>query len=158
MKYGLFSNYKKYFNVFKSCNVGSKIIDKKEEWCGHCPKCLFVYIMLRSVLYEEETNNIIGHNMLDDQNMKEDFDKLIGVLPDKPFECIGTKDEVNTALSIIINKEPENKSHLIVYYKNECEKLHKNEAEIEKIMKSWDDNNNVPRETINKMKQLLDIK
>ena len=27
----LFSNHKKYFNIFKSCNVGSKIIEKKEE-------------------------------------------------------------------------------------------------------------------------------
>lgn len=154
----IFSKYSKYFNIFKSCNIGSKILDKKEEWCGHCPKCLFVYIMLRSILSEEETNKIIGRNMLDDEKMREDFDKLIGILPDKPFECIGTKDEVNTALSIIIKNEPNNKAYLIEYYRNECSKLHKNDTEIDKILKSWDDLNNVPRETIYKMIQLLDIK
>lgn len=114
--------------------------------------------MLRSVLSEEETNSIIGHNMLDDQNMKEDFDKLIGVLPDKPFECIGTKDEVNTALSLVIKNEPNNNSYLIDYYRNDCINLHKNDEQINKLMHSWDNSNNVPRETIDKMKQLLDIK
>ena len=36
----IFSRFKKYHPIFKSCNVGSK----QDIWCCHCSKCLFVYI------------------------------------------------------------------------------------------------------------------
>ena len=39
-----FSQYKQYHKIFRSCNVGSK--NGGNDWCGKCPKCLFVYIML----------------------------------------------------------------------------------------------------------------
>ena len=99
--------------------------------------------------------------MLDNEEFKEDFNKLIGVLEEKPFECIGTKDEVNAAMSIIINKEEYNTDNmpcLIKYYKEECKEKHFNDEEINKIIYNFDDNNNVPRETIKKIKNLLDIK
>ena len=40
----LFSNYKHYHSVFKSCNLGSK--EKEWIWCCNCSKCLFIYIIL----------------------------------------------------------------------------------------------------------------
>lgn len=157
----LFVKYEKYLKIFKSCNIGSKIIEKKEIWCNKCPKCLFVYILLLSQLEENRVIDIIGSNMLDNEEFKEDFNKLIGVLEEKPFECIGTKDEVNAAMSIIINKEEYNTDNipcLIKYYKEECKEKHFNDEEIKKIIYNFDDNNNVPRETIEKIKNLLDIK
>ena len=44
----LFSNYEKYHEIFKSCNVGSK--KEPWHWCCSCPKCLFVYIILKNML------------------------------------------------------------------------------------------------------------
>ncbi|MCQ2976617.1 MAG: hypothetical protein MJ232_01200 [archaeon] len=157
----IFVNYKKYFNVFKSCNVGSKIIDKREVWCGCCPKCLFVYILLLSQLDSSEVINIIGNDMLDNIKMKEDFEKLIGVRDEKPFECIGTKDEVNAAMSLILEKDEyknnENLPLLIKYYKDECQNKHMNKDQIDKILNSYETNNNVTRETTEKIKKLLGI-
>ena len=91
----LFSKYKEYHRVFKSCNVGSK----QDIWCGHCPKCLFVYIILSPFLSIEELDNIFGKRLFEDDSLQEDFDKLCGILPEKPFECVGSRDEVNASLS-----------------------------------------------------------
>lgn len=48
----LFSRRPQYFSTFSSCNHNfklSKTTDsiQKVRWCNHCPKCAFVYAMLR---------------------------------------------------------------------------------------------------------------
>jgi hypothetical protein len=96
----LFSRFKKYHSVFKSCNVGSK----QDIWCGHCPKCLFVYIILSPFLSLNELDNIFGKRLFEDESLQEDFDKLCGILPEKPFECVGSRDEVNASLAETIRK------------------------------------------------------
>jgi len=90
----LFSKFKKYHGIFKSCNVGSK----QDIWCGHCPKCLFVYIILSPFLSLEELDGIFQKRLFEDETLLEDFDKLCGILPEKPFECVGSRDEVNASI------------------------------------------------------------
>lgn len=94
----LFSNCKDYHKIFRSCNAGSK----ENKWCTNCPKCLFVYIILSPFLTEDELINIFGKNMLDDENMLDDFEKLMGAQQEKPFECVGSIDEVNIALTMTL--------------------------------------------------------
>lgn len=96
----LFSRFKKYHGIFKSCNVGSK----QDIWCGHCPKCLFVYIILSPYLSLEELDAIFGKRLFEDETLMEDFDKLCGILPEKPFECVGSRDEVNASITETISK------------------------------------------------------
>ncbi len=94
----LFSRYEKYFDIFRSCNVGSK----EDIWCGHCPKCLFAYIILAPFIPPQRLNAIFGKCMLDDPDMKLSFDQLTGCAQTKPFECVGTISEVHSALSMAI--------------------------------------------------------
>ena len=96
----LFSRFKKYHGIFKSCNVGSK----QDIWCGHCPKCLFVYIILSPFLSLEELDAIFGKRLFEEETLMEDFDKLCGILPEKPFECVGSRDEVNASITETISK------------------------------------------------------
>lgn len=96
----LFARNDKYFGVFKSCNVGSKT----DIWCGNCPKCLFAYIILSPFIEPEFLNGIFGKSMLDDPSLQLYFDQLIGIMPTKPFECVGTVDEVNTALAMTMDR------------------------------------------------------
>lgn len=42
--------------------------------------------------------------MLDDPSLQLYFDQLIGIMPTKPFECVGTVDEVNTALAMTMDR------------------------------------------------------
>ncbi|QSZ41146.1 hypothetical protein GJV85_03135 [Sulfurimonas aquatica] len=91
----LFSQTKEHFFTFRSCNVGSK----RNEWCGKCPKCLFTYIMLCNFIEDETLHKIFDKDMLDDSELQELFDGLSKSDEVKPFECVGTYDEVNYALS-----------------------------------------------------------
>ena len=110
----LFSKYKNYHKVFRSCNKGSK--QTPWVWCLSCPKCLFIYIMLRAFLSITEMTDIFGCNLLDDKTLEKDFLELIGESDTKPFECIGTIDEVKFALNKIILSG--DNSYLTNLYKN----------------------------------------
>ncbi len=72
--------------------------------------------------------------MLDDLSFKEDFDKLIGKAEEKPFECIGTTNEVNCAMNLICNNGTQGK--LVEYYKNECKDYHVSHETLVKTLNS----------------------
>lgn len=94
----LFSGFQKYHQVFRSCNAGSKT----GIWCGKCPKCLFSFIILSPFLEPAELVGIFGSNLLNDPDLSFYFDQLCGLEEEKPFDCIGTIDEVNAALQATI--------------------------------------------------------
>lgn len=108
----LFSHYKKYHTIFKSCNVGSKSVPWK--WCCSCPKCLFVYIILSAFLSTEELTIIFGENMYEKESLLLTFLELLGYEETKPFECVGTYEEVRFAVSKAIEKGE--KGYLLSYY------------------------------------------
>ncbi len=97
---GLFARYPEYHQVFKSCNAGSK----NDIWCCECSKCLFSFIILSPFFEPAKILNIFGDNLLDNYNLKKYFDELTGISKYKPFECVGTIEEVNTALCMTISK------------------------------------------------------
>lgn len=103
-----FASNPKYYKLFRSCNVGSK----HDLWCGSCSKCLFVYIILSPFTTPEDLVEIFGSDMFDKVELIPTFDKLIGIAPEKPFECVGTCDEANTALCMTIRRYREQKKEL----------------------------------------------
>ncbi|MCP4550905.1 MAG: hypothetical protein GY834_02445 [Bacteroidetes bacterium] len=109
----LFSKNKAHFSTFRSCNVGSKT----DEWCGKCPKCLFTFIILSPFIEEKELEIIFGSNLLDNSAFLPIFDQLIGATPTKPFECVGTYDDINVALLLKLKStSSENLPKLLEYY------------------------------------------
>ena len=93
-----FIKYPKYLDVFRSCNIGSK----ENKWCGNCSKCLYVYIMLYPFVEKGKLVSIFGKDMLDVIDYKDMFLGLINDNYDKPFECVGTKEEINYVLSLAL--------------------------------------------------------
>jgi len=94
-----FSQYHQYFEVFSSCNRNFSITQLAEKrWCGNCPKCAFVFLLLAVHLKRDEVIRIIGSNLLDRADLIPLYQKLMGLTGAKPFECVGTYDEVNFAL------------------------------------------------------------
>lgn len=115
----IFSKHEKYHKVFKSCNVGSK--EKEWKWCLNCAKCLFAYIILSPYLYENKLVSIFGADMFENKDLLEIFIELTGNGENKPFDCVGTYEEVNFAISKTIeNIELRNETlpYLLQYYKN----------------------------------------
>lgn len=141
----LFSKYDKYFDIFRSCNVGSK----KGEWCSNCAKCLFVYIILTPFIKEERLIQIFGRKVLDNKVLENDFKGLIGINDVKPFECVGERDEVIIALSNYIKN---NNSYLTDLYKNN---FNSTVDVFDFVKNQFDNNNNVPSEYLPKIKEAL---
>ncbi len=115
----IFSKYEKYHGVFRSCNVGSKEIEWK--WCCNCAKCLFAYIILSPYLYKEKLTKIFGEDMFEKTNLLKIFLELTGNGETKPFDCVGTFEEVNFAISKTIEnieKEKGDLPYLLKYYKD----------------------------------------
>lgn len=139
-----FATLTKYHPIFRSCNAGSK----EDIWCGHCPKCMFVYIILSPFLPREDINKIFGTDMARDMNMKEILDKLTGIAPEKPFECVGSRDEVNMALCLTIShmeKEGKKLPELFKYYKSTP--LYANYSNTEcTFFKEFEEENLLPEE------------
>ncbi len=105
----------RYYPVFKSCNVGSKT----DIWCGHCPKCLFAWIILSPFIPINELIHIFGKNLYEDAGMIGYLKELTGIDEVKPFECVGTMDEVNAALQLFIKQHNREKWPLLIdYYSN----------------------------------------
>ena len=108
----LFSKYEKYHKVFKSCNAGSK----KDIWCCKCSKCLFTYIILSPFLKQSKMIEIFGEDLFNNESLIEYFDQLCGFADEKPFECVGTIDEVNAALKHVTQNYEEDLPLLLQRY------------------------------------------
>lgn len=133
----------KYFSIFKSCNVGSKT----DVWCESCPKCLYVYIMLAAFLNEQDMNIIFKTNMLDNIELENIFNGLVYPNYNKPFECVGTKEEVRLSLDMIVaryKKENKKLPRLLEKYNNLDDK--NLDDKVYRMSKNWNDINNLPKE------------
>ena len=93
----LFSQCEVYHPVFRSCNVGSKT----DSWCGHCPKCLFTWIILSPFLSREKLTAIFGKDLMADESLLPILEELDGTAAVKPFECVGTVEEVRACMEAV---------------------------------------------------------
>ena len=93
----LFAECEAYHPVFRSCNVGSKT----DSWCGHCPKCLFTWIILSPFLSCERLTAIFGKDLMADASLRPIFEELNGTAAVKPFECVGTVEEVRACMEAV---------------------------------------------------------
>jgi len=145
-----FSKYKEYHEIFRSCNAGSKL----DIWCNKCAKCLFVYIILSPFLDESGMLKIFGENLLDKDELKPIFDKLIGIMPEKPFECVGSYNEVNAALQELLRQYEKNGMSLPVlleYYRKLPGILKYN---LQDYCDSFDNDNLIPDYFLNLLKDM----
>jgi len=111
----IFAEQVKYYPVFKSCNAGSKT----DIWCCNCPKCLFAFTILSPFIPMIELVHIFGKNLFELPQMLGFLKELTGIDEVKPFECVGTIDEVNAALHLFISKHMHEKQPLLIdYYSN----------------------------------------
>ena len=90
----LFSQCAAYHEVFRSCNAGSKT----DSWCGKCPKCLFTWLILSPFLSRERLTTIFGKDLMSDVALRPVFEELNGTAAVKPFECVGTVEEVRACV------------------------------------------------------------
>jgi len=101
----MFSNYKKYFSLFSSCNGNFRKNNvNKKLWCCQCPKCVFVFILLSAFLNKPELINIFGKNLYQEEKLLDVFKDVLGFGKMKPFDCVGTFEESQTAMFLAKGK------------------------------------------------------
>ena len=127
-----------YHSVFRSCNVGTK----ENKWCGHCAKCLYVYIMLYPFVSDVRLRQIFGHNMLEDESLVDIFTGLVHPDATKPFECVGTREEICYAIEEGLRRKPEQNPALYRYY----EKNLRTEAGGYNVEGYFNTENNIPEQ------------
>lgn len=111
-------NFERYAPLFTSCNANFKIIKEKSssKWCGHCPKCLFVFIILAAFVEKAELIKIFGANLLDNPDLKNLLEETLGMRDIKPFECVGTFEESQLAMLKISQKREWQTDILVGYF------------------------------------------
>ncbi len=141
----IFSNYPKYFSIFRSCNVGQKT----NSWCCKCPKCLFAYLILYPFVNETVlATQIFSKNLWDEKSLVPMAIDLLGLGGIKPFECVGTRQEVQAAFFLSIEKAKKLHSRLpmvlqAVVDRQDLPTFSYHEAQ--KILSDWSNDHFIPK-------------
>lgn len=147
----LFTNYKKYFSVFSSCNKNFKLVKEPFDstqggenglWCGQCPKCVFTFTMLSAFLTKEELVGIFKKNLYQDESLLFLFKDVLGLGKMKPFDCVGTFEESKAAF---ILSAPKFKNDFII--KNLLSKTKIKKETIKELFKTQN-SPNIPKQFI----------
>ena len=87
-------------NVFSSCNrnfhLGGSVIASR--WCGSCPKCVFVSLILAPWLSGEQIEEAFGSIPFAEHQNETLLAELLGFEGIKPLECVGTIGEAREAV------------------------------------------------------------
>lgn len=104
--FGGLEAFERYAPVFTSCNANFKIVKEKSRtlWCGNCPKCLFVFLILAPFVERGKLVGIFGQNLLAREDLWGLLEELLGMRNFKPFECVGTSEESRVALWMLSRK------------------------------------------------------
>ncbi len=112
----IFSQKTKWHPLTTSCNANFSITKKaKQAWCGHCPKCAFVFSVLAPFIPKENIVKIFNKNLINDETLFPLYQQLFGFGEQKPFECVGTPEEMIVAFALI-KKQGEYESDIIMKY------------------------------------------
>lgn len=145
----IFSRHEKYFDTFKSCNVGSKT--QPWHWCCNCAKCLFAFIILAPYLYKDELVEIFGEDLFAREDLWTMLLQLTGDYANKPFECVGTYAEVRLALKLVIDKYKDNLPVLLAKYNDEY-----GQREVDSdLLTAWNMENNLTSTQEDLLKEAL---
>lgn len=96
-----FAGFPQYHHSFSSCNMNFSHRASHSDgpfWCGRCAKCAFVFTALAAYLPREKVVSIVGKDMFADESLLPVFEQLAGLRDFKPFECVGTTEEMRAAL------------------------------------------------------------
>jgi len=100
-----FAGLGRYQGTFCSCNTAFRQdAAAGDRWCGDCPKCRFVALMLAPFLDRGTVARIIGTDLFADPAQLPGFAALMSD-DDKPFECVGERRESAAALHLMAGRD-----------------------------------------------------
>ncbi len=108
----------KYFTTFSSCNrnfsqSGAPTVTR---WCGTCPKCAFVFIILASFIPRRKMVEMFGEDLLMNEELLQLYKDLLGCGTMKPFECVADADEVIAAFALVEGRGEYDDSPIVAWF------------------------------------------
>lgn len=103
----MFAKHKQYFSLFSSCNRNFTVSRERPKtlWCGTCPKCAFVFLILSPFVPRKDLCSIFGKNLFADPSLVPLYKEILGFGTQKPFDCVGTFEEARAALFLASKKD-----------------------------------------------------
>jgi hypothetical protein len=142
-----FANYPQYFSVFSSCNRNFKITEKtNKKWCAECSKCVFTFAILSAFLPKQELINIFGQDLFNQTSLVATYKELLGVSKIKPFDCVGTPEEVQVAFYLAMKKKEYNNDLMMNLFQEEVYPKIKNIDAIGKEVFKLSDKHRIAKE------------
>jgi hypothetical protein len=92
----------RYAGQFTSCNRSFRQGSEGFTWCGECPKCAFVFLVLAPFVPKDELVAIWGENLLAKKMLEPTYQELLGLSGHKPFECVGEIEECRQAVRMVL--------------------------------------------------------
>jgi len=104
-----------YDQAFTSCNSVFRRdpAGRGTGWCGDCPKCRFVFLVLAPWMEPERVVGIFGRNLLDEPGQADGFAELLGRGKHKPFDCVGERAESAAALALLTSHDRWRDTHVV---------------------------------------------
>jgi hypothetical protein len=152
----LFARYRHYFVNFTSCNR------KQSEggWCKQCAKCLSTFTLLYPFLRTEDVTRIFGEDLFKRAEAIPLVRELLGLTEHKPFECVGTKEEMLVAFYLSVQKAKAHRGALPVVLQYVEEEIVPKQRDLprraERILHAWGDQHYLPPEYVSLLRGRLD--
>ncbi len=104
----IFAVHGEWLDQFTSCNTNFRIAGPGAlKWCGKCAKCAFVFALLAPFVEREKLVAVFGKDLLADSELASTYAALRGETDVKPFDCVGTPEEVKTAMKMTVGETVE---------------------------------------------------
>lgn len=102
-----FARLERYHDAFTSCNAVFRLDARRRaaSWCGDCPKCRFVFLVLAPFSPPARLGALFGADLLDDERQFDGFALLTASGGSKPFECVGEEQESLAAIRLLAADE-----------------------------------------------------
>ena len=91
-------------------------------------------------MYKERLVSIFGEDLFEKESLLKTFIELCGYAENKPFECVGTYEEVRLAVSKTIQNSNGKLPFLLQYYQDNFE------MSDDDILTYYNENNHLPKE------------
>ncbi len=142
----LFSQNPEDVTKFTSCNH----YKSSGRWCGECPKCLSIYLLLAPFTEVTSMIQIFGANLLEKETLIPLYASMVDPTKTKPFECIATYAESQVASFLLMKKILKSGSKLPVlldYFKLHIFPKHQEwDTRTDALLHQFDERNFLPKD------------
>lgn len=151
----LFARQRRFDHVFSSCNRNFKYDGHNGPlWCGECPKCHFVFLILAPEMTKGRLLGIFGQNLLANPQNEASFRELTGLAGQKPWECVGEILEAAACLYELTSRSEWAEDAIVSRLKNDLVNQYgigKLEAALAELMTDSEDHH-IPPEIAERVK------